>query len=252
MASTTALRPVAPHPPTWLAHQQRLVPQPSNVCRRAAGSILTSVAPGAGVTVPFGTSVAASRAPPPPAPPRRPPLRRAPRARRPAPRPREPPAPASPPRRRCRRCPASSRRQRRPRRLASGAAVARRRRATSAGRLSSATGGSTAAPAAPALPPLLADPHAPASSANAAATERQQPTANGARWNPTRRLKRLWPPRQVADTLLAADLVDELGSHGQPDRGLRALAVLASRTATLRCQVGTGCGQRWSRRGAEQ
>ena len=97
IASTTALRAVALHPPTWFAHQQRLVPHPSNVWRRAAGSILTSVAPGAGVTGPLAASEPASTMPPepepPPRPPGPPPLPDAPASLPPAPSPAPPPLP---------------------------------------------------------------------------------------------------------------------------------------------------------------
>src|SRR5258707_8677473 len=63
MASTTALRAAALHAPTRLAHHARLVPQPSNFCRRAVGSTFTSVAPGAAVTGPLGASTSASAEP---------------------------------------------------------------------------------------------------------------------------------------------------------------------------------------------
>ena len=92
-----ALRLAALQPPTWFAHQQRLVPQPSNVWWRTAGLTLTSVVPGAAVTV--------GRAPPAPLPPLAPPDRAAAatrRAARPAPRraAHAAPAPPAPPRRR--------------------------------------------------------------------------------------------------------------------------------------------------------
>src|SRR6266498_3856657 len=75
-ASTTASRPVALQPPTWLAHQQRLVPQPSKVWRRTAVLTLISVVPGAAVTVGRAPPVPLTPlAPPrPPAPPPPPPL----------------------------------------------------------------------------------------------------------------------------------------------------------------------------------
>src|SRR5262249_44753444 len=63
MASTSALRAAALQPPTRLPHHAMLVPQPSNCCRVALGSILTSVAPGAAVTAFFGASSAASSDP---------------------------------------------------------------------------------------------------------------------------------------------------------------------------------------------
>src|SRR5262245_57519190 len=54
MASTSAFRAVSFHPPTWFAHQARLVPQPSNVWCRADGSTLHSVLPATAVVRPPG------------------------------------------------------------------------------------------------------------------------------------------------------------------------------------------------------